>query len=541
MTHRFRLASASTLVVLLLGALTAPPAGADTVTESAVSWIVSQQEADGGFEIANFAAFETPDAILAIAEQAQTTADWSTVEARNAVQSHDANGPDAGGTPLDWVDAYLTENPPDAGIAAKFIVLIAAPLGLDPTEFDAAGDGDPVDLVAAMDAGKDPESHSYGDGFLNYTLFALVAHPLLGREAPADTIAYLRDAQQANGGWSYDGAPSGTDVDVDTTARAVNALVANGVPTGDATVAAAMKYLADQMQATGAWQFFGADDTNTTAMGLLGVASAGWRLSSSCWRSSSSSAATGAYVNPAAWLRSQQVTTDVDGDLGRFRSPNDAFGPVPNTSATSQAVQALLRSWLPVSPAGAARTEGFTDVPACTWYTQAVAWMAENAITRTTTGTFGPKSTITNGQLALLLWNTMDHPGPLPDHSFGDIPANAAYNDAVDWMVDAGLLTDGGLFAPKREVNRGRVVNLLWRIAGSPPAPPAAVTDVANDAPFAAAVDWAVDTGVATLLPNGTFLPRNKVTRAQAAVMLHRLASTAPAWGDVTLPSTVEF
>ncbi len=541
MTHRFRLALSSTLITLLVGGALAAPAGADETTDSATAWLVSKQQPDGGFEVAQFPPFETPDAILAIAENAQTTATWSETEALAAVGSHDVNEAAPGGTPLDWADDFLAE-PPSAGIAAKFIVLVAGPLGLDPAAFDPASDGSPVDLVAAMDAGEDPDSHSYGDGELNATLYALLAHAVLGRAAPADTLAYLRDTQQANGGWNFAGDPSGSDIDIDSTARAVTALVANGVPTGDATVAAAMKLLADQQQASGAWLSFGSDDTNSTAMAALAVASAGWRLSSSCWRTSSSSAVTATgYVNPVAWLRSQQITSGDSDDIGRFRSPNDAFGPEPNTSATTQAVQALSRRWLPVAPAAAARVEGFTDVPSCAWYTQAVAWMAANGITRSTTGTFVPKGTITNGQLALLLWNTMDAPTGLAPHTFTDVPANAAYNDAVDWMVDAGLVTDGGRFFPRRVVNRARVAYLLWKTAGSPEATDLVVSDVPNEAYYADAVDWAVETGVITLLPNGTYLPRNKLTRAQAANMLFRLASSAPAWGDVSLPSTVEF
>ncbi len=179
MTHRFRLALASTLVLLLGGLLIAPPVRADTTSQAAVDWLALRQLPDGSFEVANFPAFETPDAILAIAENAQTTSTWNTQAAHDAVQAYDVNDDAPGGTPLDWVDQYLTDTPPDAGIAAKFIVLIAGPLGLNPAEFDPAGDGDPINLAEVMDAGEDLDSHSYGDGFLNYTLFALLAHPLL--------------------------------------------------------------------------------------------------------------------------------------------------------------------------------------------------------------------------------------------------------------------------------------------------------------------------------------------------------------------------
>lgn len=548
MTHRLRLAVASTLIVLLGASALAPPASADTASQDAADWLIAQQQPDGGFELAQFPPFETPDAILAIAANAQTAATWDEADALAAVGAADVNGAAAGGTPLDWADTYLAQNPPSAGIAAKFIVLVAGPLGLDPSAFDPAGNGDPIDLPSAVDAGLLGDG-SYNPAAVNDTLYAVLANALLGRAVPEETVAYLRAVQLEDGGWNYNGQTAGDDrpdPDVDTTARAVQALVAAGLPTGDATVAAAMKFLADRHQASGAWPSFGLDDTNSTAMGLLAISAAGWRPASSCWRTSlSSGAPTSGYVSPAAWLRSQQITSGDDADVGRFRSANDPDPIDPqwavNSSATTQAVQALLRNWLPLAPAPDARTEGFSDVPACVWYTQAVAWMAEEGITRDTTGTFGAKKGITNGQLARLVWGFMDAPGDLADHQFTDIPTNAAYNDAVDWMVAQGLVNDGETFSPKRQVNRGRVLNLLWQLAGSPEAPDLTIPDVSEAAPFADAVDWAVDTGVASLLPNGTLRPRSKVTRAQAAVMVHRLASTAPAWGDVTPPSTVEF
>ena len=51
---------------------------------------------------------------------------------------------------------------------------------------------------------------------------------------------------------------------------------------------------------------------------------------------------------PTAWLRSQQLTAP-PADAGRITSPNDSFGV--NTFATSQTVEALLQSWLPVARA----------------------------------------------------------------------------------------------------------------------------------------------------------------------------------------------
>lgn len=537
MTHTLRLAVASALAVLLGAGLAPAPAGADTVSHDAVTWLASQQEADGGFELADFPPFETPDAILAIAEDAQSSATWSTAEALAAVQAVEQDGL----SPLRWADDYVAgENPLSAGKAAKFIVLVAGPLGLPPDAFDPAADGDPVDLVAAMDAGENPTSHSYGDGELNATLYALLAHAVIGRDAPDDTVAYLRGAQQANGGWSYTGLASGSDLDVDSTARAVQALAASGVPAGDGTMAAALTFLADQHQATGAWQFFGVDDTNSTAMATIALAAAGWRTSGPCWRTSSTSApAGGPYVNPTAWLRTQQIT-DPGPDEGRFASPNDAWGV--NTLATTQSVQALRRGWLPIAPAPRTRSESFSDVPPCAPYTQAVAWMAAAGVNGATTGAFGPRRGVTNARFARLVWNTMDRPTGYPDHGFVDVPVSAGYNNALDWLVGEGIVSDrSGRYLPQGAVTRSRAVSWLWRMAGSPSALDLTVSDVPETARYADAVDWAVDNGLARLSPSGAFGPATAVTRAQLAVMLHRLASTEPAWGAVTVPSTVEF
>ncbi len=114
---------------------------------TARNWIVSQQQADGGFEVAGFAGFETPDAVLAIAEAAQQQYLWDKGQARAAVEAVTKNG----NSGLDALDDFAA-GPINAGQAAKLIVLVAAPLGLDPNAFDPGADGAPVNLVGAVNA-----------------------------------------------------------------------------------------------------------------------------------------------------------------------------------------------------------------------------------------------------------------------------------------------------------------------------------------------------------------------------------------------------
>ena len=106
------------------------PAFNDTPSKStastATAWLLTQQQTDGGFEVAGSPGFETPDAILAIAENAQQQYGWDKTQAKNAVLARVKNGH----TPLHAIDDFVDGPGLDAGLAAKIIVLVAQPLGL---------------------------------------------------------------------------------------------------------------------------------------------------------------------------------------------------------------------------------------------------------------------------------------------------------------------------------------------------------------------------------------------------------------------------
>ena len=309
------------------------PANPSVITKAG-TWLTSQQLADGSFEVSGFAGFETPDAIVAIAERAQTSAAWDSTKARNAVLAVTKNGKSALDAVDDFADGTLS-----AGQAAKLIVLVAAPLGLSPTAFNPQGDT-ARNLVTAVNQGAQPNG-SYGA--FNATLYAAIAKRQTSGSVPAATVTYIRDAQQTNGGWNFSGDATGTDLDIDTTALAVQALVASKVTATDANLVAGLQLLADQQTATGGWQSFGSDDPNSTATAIMAVTSAGFDPTKACWRDTVRPAQQGtAYANPVGWLRTQQAQD------GHITSSNDAFPPV-NTFATTQSIEALARGWLPVA------------------------------------------------------------------------------------------------------------------------------------------------------------------------------------------------
>ncbi len=321
------------LVVAIVGAsfsalVGAPASGTSSTATNAVGWLRTQQQPDGGFELAGGFLNETMDAVNAFAQAAQTRAMWSTAEARAAVLGVSTS---AGTTPLDFLDDFA-EGSITKGQAAKLIVLVTNPLGLDPTAFDPSGDGSPRNLVTTLGGPDDVGSdHKFGIPIASLAdiTFAIRAYEIVNGSVPPTTTQVLRDAQQANGGWVYNGVSSGTDIDFDSTSNAVRALLAAGIPVSDADVAAGLDFIEAAQQGNGAWQFFGSDDPNSTAQAALALSAAG---------------RTDGLPDADAYLAGVQV-----GD-GRIASPSDAFPPI-NTFATSQSVEALVRASIPVASA----------------------------------------------------------------------------------------------------------------------------------------------------------------------------------------------
>lgn len=326
--------AACTLSLLPLVA-SAPPvraegsAGADASdpTADAVAYLLSEQEADGGFG----PGVVTPNVVSALAQQAQTTTSWSAKEAIDAVSAAET---DDGTTPLDALDALAQDNPtPEA--AAQMISRAVVAMGLDPENFDPGGDGSPVDLVREVAGGRRADG-SYGS--LTATAEAVLALVLVGRPVNEATLTLLQEAQQDNGGWNNDGDPDGDFVDPATTGLVVEALVAAGVGTeGTTPVTRALSFLARTQESSGGWPLerdgeIGPDATSW-AMGALRAA--GYQPAQGCWRPGVGDDEP--YADPADALAELQ---DADGAI---------TGGLDPVSSTALAVQALNGRWLPTT------------------------------------------------------------------------------------------------------------------------------------------------------------------------------------------------
>lgn len=110
-------------------------------------------------------------------------------------------------------------------------------------------------------------------------------------------------------------------------------------------------------------------------------------------------------------------------------------------------------------------TVSFADVPAGSYYAKAVAWAVENGITLGTgDGTFSPNATCTRAQSVTFLYRALGT-APTTANGFTDVAANAFYTDAVAWAVENGVTngTTDSTFSPDNGCTRAQIVTFLFR------------------------------------------------------------------------------
>jgi hypothetical protein len=253
------------LAILLAGAL---PILAAADTTAAVAYLQTQQNSDGGFG-SGF----SPDSTLS------STAD--VVLALVAVGADPAAFDQGGNTPLSYLAASAAAATTSGDLAKLIQATIAA--GENPRDF---GGVDSVHKLESM-VGADGRIGSDMDTFVSHTL-AILALKSAERTIPTATIDYLKAAQQEGGGWAWDGSME-TAADTNTTAFAVQALIAAGEAADSQAVSGALAYYEGIQNTDGGWPYqspsdFGTDtDANSTAVTIQALIAAGLDPAGSEW------------------------------------------------------------------------------------------------------------------------------------------------------------------------------------------------------------------------------------------------------------------
>jgi len=213
-----------------------------------------------------------------------------------------------GVSPVDYLESKASSVPNAAGAAKA--ALAAKALGLNP----AAVNG--VDLIAKITAAYDPATGKYaGDDFSQaIAMLGLVCTG--GSVPPAAGDALKANQIEDSGGWGFGGF-----ADADTTAVAIQALLASGLPKTDPAIVEALDYLKATQGADAGWGYDPtASNTSSTAYAIQALIALG--------ENPESAAYTNGGVTPVGYLLSQQ------GPDGSFAGFDPAF-------ATNQVLPAL--------------------------------------------------------------------------------------------------------------------------------------------------------------------------------------------------------
>ena len=122
-------------------------------------------------------------------------------------------------------------------------------------------------------------------------------------------------------------------------------------------------------------------------------------------------------------------------------------------------------------------------------------------------------------------WTEPEEPATDVSDIFLDVAPNAWYKDAVQYAYAGGLMTgvSANEFAPEQTTTRAMIVSMLARLEGVESANNAGFADVSNEW-YATAVNWAANVGVVNGYEDGTFQPNTAITREQLAAILMNYA-----------------
>ena len=176
----------------------------------------------------------------------------------------------------------------------------------------------------------------------------------------------------------------------------------------------------------------------------------------------------------------------------------------------------------------------FTDVELGTWYHEAVDFVVRNGLMKGMSETiFAPGADMNRAQIVTVLYRLAGSPAVENAAPFTDVPADSYYGDAVAWAYANGIVkgVSDTQFNPNASVTREQMVTFLGRYAVWSGETVEAQGDLSayidGDTVSAFAVKymtWAVESGLINGITADTLVPAGTANRAQVAVVLMRFS-----------------
>lgn len=247
----------------------------------------------------------------------------------------------AGRDPHDWgnpsIVDYLAANAASATSATDYARMILAIVAAheDPESF---GSRDFISLLKGQyNNGQIGDPSSLSDDF--WGVMALIsAGENSNSEVVASSVAFIRENQNPDGGWSW---AAGGSSDVDMTAAAIMALIAAGENPGSSNITGGLGFIRSTQNNSGGFLSWGTTNPSTDSWAMDAIVAAGQDPGSDAWTNATSG------KTPINDLLSFQNATD-----GSF--PDRMGNPSP--WVTSYAIPSLLGQPYPVEVSAYAQT-----------------------------------------------------------------------------------------------------------------------------------------------------------------------------------------
>lgn len=177
-------------------------------------------------------------------------------------------------------------------------------------------------------------------------------------------------------------------------------------------------------------------------------------------------------------------------------------------------------------------SEKFTDVDTSLWYHEGIDYVLLNGLFNGTSGTtFEPNADMTRAMLVTVIWRLDKEPDATVANLFADVASGTWYTDAVAWAAENEIVQgyDEDTFGPNDSITREQMAAILYRYASykgydlTAANDLAGYTDSGNVSAWAlTAIKWAVAEELITGVSSTSLDPAGNASRAQVATILMR-------------------
>ena len=176
------------------------------------------------------------------------------------------------------------------------------------------------------------------------------------------------------------------------------------------------------------------------------------------------------------------------------------------------------------------------DVAPSDWYYSAIKYTYDhNLMSGVSANSFQPSGDTTRATIVTVLWRLDDSPEQKYSAGFTDVVASQWYTEAVAWATENGIVSGygGGLFGPNDTITQEQLAAILYRYARykgydmTASADLSGYTDSGSISTWAqTAMQWANGAGLITGTSATTLNPLGAATRAEVASILMRLCES---------------